>query len=167
MLTACYFIHGKICINESHICAHKTCQPVNESTGKLLLCPWCHDMKILCCRLATWKLHYHCLWSEAPHFEPADHFTDNFSIVIGIQWQKSAVLQFHSCYCINTNFCTCHESSDVVSCAKFCRNHLIGHVGNAKPKCLLRNFTNFNRIYKAHQTNVWWTMKVFRLHYWP
>ena len=24
----------------------------------------------------------------------------------------------------------------------------------ARPKCLMRNFTNWNRIYKAHQTNV-------------
>ena len=34
----------------------------------------------------------------------------------------------------------------------------------ARPKCLLRDFTNLNRIHKAHQTNIWWTMKVFRLH---
>ena len=34
----------------------------------------------------------------------------------------------------------------------------------ARPKCLMRDFTNLNRIYKAHRTNVWWTMKVFRLH---
>ena len=37
----------------------------------------------------------------------------------------------------------------------------------ARPKCLMRDFTNLNEIYnmyKAHQTNVWWTMKVFRLH---
>ena len=35
----------------------------------------------------------------------------------------------------------------------------------ARPKCLMGNFTNSYRIYKAHQTNVWWTMKVFRLHW--
>ena len=37
----------------------------------------------------------------------------------------------------------------------------------AKPKCL-RDFTNLNRIYKAHWTNVWWIMKVFQVHsnYW-
>ena len=34
----------------------------------------------------------------------------------------------------------------------------------AKPKCLIRDFTNLNRIYKAHQTNVWWIMKYFRVH---
>ena len=34
----------------------------------------------------------------------------------------------------------------------------------ARPKCLMGNFPNLYRIYKAHQTNVWWTMKVFRLH---
>ena len=34
----------------------------------------------------------------------------------------------------------------------------------ARPKCLMRDFTNLNRTYEAHQTNVWWTMKVFRLH---
>ena len=34
----------------------------------------------------------------------------------------------------------------------------------ARPKCLMRNFTNLNRIYKAHQTNVWGTMEVFRIH---
>ena len=33
-----------------------------------------------------------------------------------------------------------------------------------RPKCLMRDFTNLKRIYKAHQTNVWWIMKVFRLH---
>ena len=34
----------------------------------------------------------------------------------------------------------------------------------ARPKCLMRDFTNLNRIYKAHRTNVWCTIKVFRLH---
>ena len=34
----------------------------------------------------------------------------------------------------------------------------------ARRKCLMGNFTYLYRIYKAHQTNVWWTMKVFRLH---
>ena len=34
----------------------------------------------------------------------------------------------------------------------------------ARVKCLMRDFINFNRIYKAHRTIVWWTMKVFRLH---
>ena len=31
----------------------------------------------------------------------------------------------------------------------------------AGPKCLMRDFTNLNGIYKAHQKNVWWTMKFF------
>ena len=34
----------------------------------------------------------------------------------------------------------------------------------ARPKCLMVNFTNSYRICKGHQTNVWWAMKVFRLH---
>ena len=34
----------------------------------------------------------------------------------------------------------------------------------ARPKCLMRDFTILNRIYKAHRINVWWTMKVFRQH---
>ena len=34
----------------------------------------------------------------------------------------------------------------------------------SRPKCLMRDFTMFYRIYKAHYTNVWWTMKVFQLH---
>ena len=34
----------------------------------------------------------------------------------------------------------------------------------ARAKCLMRDFINFSRIYKAHQTIVWWTMKVFWLH---
>ena len=34
----------------------------------------------------------------------------------------------------------------------------------ARPKCLMRDFTNLNRIHKAHRTNVWWIMKVFRVH---
>ena len=34
----------------------------------------------------------------------------------------------------------------------------------ARPKCLMRDFTNLNRIYKAHRTNVWWTIKFFRIH---
>ena len=36
----------------------------------------------------------------------------------------------------------------------------------ARPKCLIRDFTNLNRIYKAHRTNVWWFMKVFRVPCW-
>ena len=35
----------------------------------------------------------------------------------------------------------------------------------ARPKCLMRDFINLNRLYKAHRTNVWWIMKVFRLHW--
>ena len=35
----------------------------------------------------------------------------------------------------------------------------------ARPKCLMKDFTNLNRIYTAHQTNVWWIMKVFRVHW--
>ena len=31
----------------------------------------------------------------------------------------------------------------------------------ARPKYLTREVTNLNRIYKVHQTNVWWIMKVF------
>ena len=34
----------------------------------------------------------------------------------------------------------------------------------ARTKCLMRDFTYLNRIYKSHQTNVWWTMKVFQQH---
>ena len=46
---------------------------------------------------------------------------------------------------------------------------IIGHVRRrtfpmARPKCLMRDFTNLNTIHKAHRTNVWWTMKVFQLH---
>ena len=36
----------------------------------------------------------------------------------------------------------------------------------ARRKCLIRDFTKLNRTYTAHQTNIWWTMKVFRLHCW-
>ena len=36
----------------------------------------------------------------------------------------------------------------------------------AGPKCLMRDFTNLNRIYKAHRTYVWWIMKVFQVHWW-
>ena len=35
----------------------------------------------------------------------------------------------------------------------------------ARPKCLMRDLTNLNRIYKAHRSNVWWIMKVFRVHW--
>ena len=41
----------------------------------------------------------------------------------------------------------------------------------ARAKCPMRDFINFNRVYKAHRTIVWWTTKVFRLHWiighWP
>ena len=38
----------------------------------------------------------------------------------------------------------------------------------ARPKCLMRDFMNLNRIHKAHRTNVWWIMKVFRVYWnWP
>ena len=35
----------------------------------------------------------------------------------------------------------------------------------ARPKCLMRDFTNLNRIYKAHRKNVSWIMKVFQVHW--
>ena len=35
----------------------------------------------------------------------------------------------------------------------------------ARPKCLMGDFTNLYIIYKAHQTNAWWTMQVFRPHW--
>ena len=35
----------------------------------------------------------------------------------------------------------------------------------AWPKSLMEDFTNLYGIYKAHQTNVWWTMQVFHLHW--
>ena len=35
-----------------------------------------------------------------------------------------------------------------------------------RPKCLTGDFTNLCRIYKAHQTNAKWTLKVFHLHCW-
>ena len=35
----------------------------------------------------------------------------------------------------------------------------------ARAKCPMRDLINFNRIYKAHRTIVWWTMTVFRLHW--
>ena len=35
----------------------------------------------------------------------------------------------------------------------------------ALPKRQMRDFTELNMIYKAHRTNVWWTMKVFWLHW--
>ena len=34
----------------------------------------------------------------------------------------------------------------------------------ARLKCLMRDLTNLSRPYKAHRTNVWWTVKFFRLH---
>ena len=34
----------------------------------------------------------------------------------------------------------------------------------ARHKCLMRDFTNLNRIYQAHQINVWWIMKFFQVH---
>ena len=58
------------------------------------------------------------------------------------------------------------QSLDGPSCPVFTK--IIGHVGRtfpmAMPICLMRNFTNLNRIYKAHWTNIWWTMKVIQLH---
>ena len=35
----------------------------------------------------------------------------------------------------------------------------------ARPKCHMRDFTNLNRIFYAHRTNVWWIMKAFRVHW--
>ena len=43
---------------------------------------------------------------------------------------------------------------------------IIGHIGHLWwlwPKGPIRDFTNFNKIYKAHRTNVWWA--IFWLHY--
>ena len=59
-------------------------------------------------------------------------------------WNKT--LEFYSYISVHENHRTC-------------RTFLM-----ARPKCLMRDFTNLNRIYKAHRANVWWTMKVFQIH---
>ena len=43
---------------------------------------------------------------------------------------------------------------------------IIRHIGHFRwlGPSVWWDFTNLNRIYKAHLTNVWWTMKVFWLH---
>ena len=55
-----------------------------------------------------------------------------------------------------------HHFADV-SVGKKCRT--CQTFPTVKPKYLARDLTNLNRIYKAHQTNEWWTMKVFRSHW--
>ena len=50
-------------------------------------------------------------------------------------------------------YCSVHENH------RTCRTFPM-----ARRKCPMRDFTNLNRIHKAHRTNVWWIMKVFRVH---
>ena len=53
-------------------------------------------------------------------------------------------------------------------CRCQCRQKSVGTrqtFRTVKPRYLARDLTNLNRIYKAHQTNEWWTMKVFRSHW--
>ena len=43
----------------------------------------------------------------------------------------------------------------------------IGHFRRLRPNVWhLRDLRNLNRMYKAHKTNVWWTMRVLHLHWW-
>ena len=62
----------------------------------------------------------------------------------------------------------CHGGHYDVSvmCCNVHENHLT-HLTfpMARPKCLMRDFTNLNRRCKAHQTNVWWIMNVFQVHW--
>ena len=51
---------------------------------------------------------------------------------------------------------------DILSAGEKGRTHRT--FPKVRPKCLMEDFTNLYGIYKAHQTNVWWTMQVFRLH---
>ena len=72
------------------------------------------------------------------------------------------------CLLFEKNFVCLHLSTTLktnfqcVSCHVNHRTHQTFPM--ARPNCLMRDFTNLNKIYKAHRTNVWWIMKVFQVH---
>ena len=53
------------------------------------------------------------------------HSTNEFSFTIQIKWKHAFCCNSVRTHQIATNFCTCHDSIAVVSCAKFCSDHNI------------------------------------------
>ena len=78
-----------------------------------------------------------------------DH-TNDFLITTQIWW-KICIAVTITCYLIATKFCTWHDSTAVVSCAKFCNDQLIGIWIRIK-----RNPSNFNFCGKiVSETDPW------------
>ena len=66
------------------------------------------------------------------------------------------------------HICCWHGKPTIAPC-----HHSVGEKHQAhqtflmvRSKCLMGDFTNSYRIYKAHQKYVWWTLNVLRLHLW-
>ena len=72
----------------------------------------------------------------------------NTGKMTSLYWISPMVYHLHCLACIQylELCCSVHENHGT------CRTFPM-----ARPKCLI---TNLNRIYEAHQTNVWWIMKV-------
>ena len=69
---------------------------------------------------------------------------------------------------------SCLQNTDILQTTMNYHSNKLGYfsVGEkrqtflmARFNCLMGNFTNLYRIYKAHPTNVRWTMEFFRLHW--
>ena len=90
-----------------------------------------------------------------------NHFTDDKDIFNSL-FIWSHVLILNISFLSQTNKGICQNQSILNSVHKnhrTCQTFLM-----SRPKCLMRDFTNLSRTYKAHRTNVWLTMTVFQLH---
>ena len=75
------------------------------------------------------------------HLMSRARFTNEFLPAIQIRWKLKPSCNSVAGHQIATNFCTCHDSTAVVPCTKFCSDHCI--------RIEMRVKRNFHRIWIA------------------
>ena len=85
---------------------------------------------------------YYTLIHNAVHaIRPGSRFTNDFFACNLNSMETSPCCNSFACHQIATNFCTCHDSTAVVPCAKFCSDHCVRIEAKVK--------LNFHRIWIA------------------
>ena len=129
--------------------------------------PWCYIMFIRPHWLMFWLVIYFLTsqypsqcWplSKSKHFHSRKclKFTNVCKILYKLSFCPGASLKKDFPSTVIT--CESWNLNGMCSVHRWQRTHQTFQI--ARPKCL-RDFMNLNRIYKAYQTNVSWTMKVF------
>ena len=125
-----------------------TCQ---DSTAVVPCAKFCSDHFIRIWMTVKWNLHR--IWIVMKKllmkWAPGSHSTDNCSL----SFSCNSMSDHQGPLLLTWYYFSVHENHR--TCQTF---------PMARPKCLMRDFRNLNRIYKAHRTNVWWTKPVFQLH---